>query len=264
MHVNGFTYAQLNKAINEVFFDGRYQGKYVYLDLELDKVNEVSDRIGCRADELPNIVSKITLSTLSLKGDNAYSFHLRNAHTWLSTNRQQPPPFTTLLLCLSMAAEKMRHDKNYSASNYYFRLFETLNINNVTHQNIIRSSGGDTITLWHSLNKWLTENDYSFGIPTAKQINSWRYVSYAISQSLVREAEREKFRQMFREMGITSQDRLGFSDVEIILYQWMGSSTPSPWLKKLWAQNDLKERVVTAALYELEKIDEHQRRNVTV
>lgn len=258
---NGVSYNQINKAVNEVFFDGRYQGKYVYLDLDVDQSDEIANKIGCTVDKLATIVGQSVLSTLSLTRRDAYLNHMKSARLWLNSNRQIPPPFTTLLLCLSMAAEKMRYDGNYSASNYYFRLFETLNITNLENQKVIRNSGNSTVTLWNLLNNWLIENDYSYGIPTAKKINSWRFVSYAISQSLVRENEKEKFRQMFREKGITQQDRLGFSDVELMIHQWMATSSPSIWLKKLWSQDELRERIVTAALYELEQIDDYHRSN---
>lgn len=261
MNENGFSYEKINNAVNEVFFDGRYQGKYVYLDLDVDQSDEIANKIGCEVDELAMLIGEAVLSTLNLRGRKAYLIHVKSARSWLNGNRQIPPPFTTLLLCLSMAAEKMRYDGNYSASNYYFRLFETLNITIPEHQKVLRNSGHSTVYLWHLLNSWLIENDYSYGIPTAKKINSWRFVSYAISQSLVRENEKEKFRQMFREKGITQQDRLGFSDIELILYQWMATSSPSIWLKKLWSQDELRERIITAALYELEQVDDYHRVN---
>jgi hypothetical protein len=143
----------------------------------------------------------------------------------------------------------------YSANNYYQRLFEVLGVTDELNQQKTRNAGKHTRQFWWALNLWLTEYDYALGKPTAKQVNSWTYVSYALSQSLVRRADRRRLHLLFAEFGLSPSDRLSESEMLQYLHEWMAGTGPSRWLKRLWQTTDLRERVASAAVDELNHWD---------
>jgi hypothetical protein len=251
----GATYPALNSAINEAIFGGRFRFVPVYLLLEDDMVELLSARFGLSPDRFPVVLGRVVAKTLHWTDRDPYFGHLRELDLWNRRGRVEPPPFSALLCTLSLAAESMRQDDNYSSSNYYQRLFEVLNIDDPTYRNKLKSNAKSTLKFWEALNSWLAENDFEFGRPTAKPVNHWKYVSYALSQALIREADRRRLRDLFVEFGLSPHERLSESQFTLYLLEWMQGPGPSAWLKKLWSVRDLRPKVASAARAELESWD---------
>lgn len=246
------SYTRINQVINEVVFDGRYRLSPIYLDLEEDLIKELARRLGISEDKVPENIALATSRTLRWADYSPYAWHLSELEAWSSLGRPEAPPFTALLCTLSLAADRMRQEGHYSAHNYYERLFEVLSITNESQKNRVRASGASTLVFWRALNEWLAENDFEYGRPTAKRVNHWEYVSYALSQALVREADRKRFHNMFIEFGLAPNEQLTEPEIILYLHEWMRGSSASNWLKKLWAVPDLRPRVASAAKTELE------------
>lgn len=245
-------YVVLNDAVNKVFFDGRYEGLSVYLDLEDEAKDELAIIINEDRDDVEAFVGLVVAETLFWSDTNPYSWHLGRLMKWSLDKDGHPPPMSALLLSFSLAAERMRKGEEYSANNYYQRLCELLGINDDVRKNKIRAAGKQTLVFWKSLNRWLMDADYAYGRPTASQVNKWTYVSYALSQSLVRDADRKRFHSMFTTYGLSSHEKISESEIKLYLHEWMAGYGASEWLKKIWAVTDLRERVAIAALQELE------------
>ena len=245
-------YSQVNDAVNEAFFGGRFSLAPVYLDIEGEPENDIAQRLNIRRDHVHRVIAAAAASSLDWSSGNPFSKQLAALDRWNKGGRLSPPPFTALLAGLSLAAEKMRTDENYSAQNYYERLFETLKVKDETSQNSLRQNARSTLKFWEALNLWLAENDFESGRPTARKVNSWEYVSYALSQALIREADREKFGPFFTSYGFAPGERLSIPEMTVSLHYWMGGDGPSAWLKKLWQSEDLRERIATAACSALE------------
>ncbi|OCQ02071.1 hypothetical protein AKH15_07040 [Vibrio parahaemolyticus] len=255
MHSEGFeNYLRLNQAVNTVFFDGKSKDSPVYLDLEDAQRQQLCELLGCDKDKIDAYIGSVVYDSLCWICNDIYAPHLSELRQW-ETDKENPPPFSGVLLGLALAAEHMKRDGHYSSTNYYQRLFELLSVTDKTRQNRLRSCAKTTLYFWKALNNWLTENDYEYGIPTARQVNAWKFVSYSVSQSLIREAEREQLRFMFEDMGVLNHEGLSINDVVLYLHQWMATSAPSSWLKKIWEQEDLRDRVANAALLELSSYD---------
>lgn len=248
-------YELLNAALNAVFFDGRNQSRPVYLDLEEEPAAETAEMLGLEAKDLELFIGLAVTETLKGPSTDPYAWHVARARRWARDGRVSPPPFTGLLVALSFAAEKMRGDGQFSATNYYERLFEVLDLKDDGLKNKLRFHARSTRLFWRELNHWLTENDFELGRPTARQVNSWAYVSYALSQALVREEERLRFHHLFKEFDLSPLDDVSESEMVLFLHDWMTGSGPNAWLRKLWASPDLRERVAAAALTELENWD---------
>lgn len=248
-------FEDFNTAINDLVFDGRYRLAPVYLDLENDLICEICDRIGITAGKFEELLGGAVSGSISWRTDDPLVRHTAAFNKWVSTGRGTPPPFTAILCALSAAAGRMRQDDSFTAQNYYERLFELLHIDNDDKKQRMRGTGKSIRRFWEALNRWLAENDFEYGRPTARKVNSWPYVSYALSQALIREADVQRFHHMFQHFSMSPNDRLSEAEMEPYLYQWIRGSGPSQWLKKVWSSNDLRPRVVAAACAELERWD---------
>ena len=251
----GANYQNLNSAINIAIFGGRYRQAPAYLILEDDMIAQLSGQFGISPERFTTVLGRVTANTLHWSDRNPYFGHLAQLDAWNRRGRVEHPPFSALLCVLSLAAERMQEDENYSALNYYERLFEILGISDQTRKNKLKSNASSTLKFWESLNKWLAENDYEFGRPTAKAVNGWRYASYALSQALIREADRQRLHGLFTEFGLSPHEQASEPELSLYLHEWMGGPGPSVWLKKIWAVPDLRPRVAAAARAELENWD---------
>lgn len=249
------SYNELNNALNNLFFSGLHSGSPVYLSLEDDEREYLAENFHIPSSELSSHVGEVVASTLDFSKSNIYIAHKEKCDKWKKEGMIDPPPFTALLLALTMAAEQMRSEGDHSASNYYERLFEVFGVGVDQEKQKIRTAARFTPLFWQALNLWLTRHDYFYGKPTATQVNNWKYVSYAISQSLVRRGDRARFHSLFSEFGLSPNDKLSESEMTLYLHEWMAGSGPSQWLKHLWESLDIRDRVASAALDELEQWD---------
>ena len=245
-------YAEVNTALNDYFFNGRFEMLPVYLDLEGDAEDELTEVLGVDLDELGDFIGLCASQSLRFDKADPYSDHIEWLKDWSRTGRQEPPPFTALLASLSIAAERMGTNENFSPNNYYERLFELLGVKGATNQQKLKQYAKSTRQFWRALNLWLSENDFLLGRPTAKALVShWQYASYALSQALVRDADRKRFSGLFEAYGLVPGDPVPEAEMVLLVHDWMtshGPTGPTVWLRKLWAANELRERVVAAAL----------------
>jgi hypothetical protein len=248
-------YESVNQSINKTFFDGRFRSAPVYLNLEPEIAEELARRFNVPPAQFEEVLARIVAFRLTLDKANPFSWYLGELDAWVSLERFEPPPFSALLCILSLAAEHMRQDEVFSAQNYYERLFELLNITDLTKKNKFKQNAKSTLQFWKALNKWLAETDFEFGKPTAQQINGWEYASYALSQALVRTTDRKRLHGMFIQFGLSPHEKLSDPEITLYLHEWMQGTSPGHWLKKLWSNTDLRPRVVAAARAELENWD---------
>lgn len=244
-----------NSAINEIFFDGRYQSRPIYMDLEDEERIEVAKKVSLDPDEFDIELGRCVAETLQWDKANIYSWHLNNLKNWQSSKFESFPPISALLLTFSLAAEHMRKGDEFSSSNYYHRLCEVTGISDEKKRTKLSLCAKFTPIFWKALNHWLTIKDYQYGKPTAKQISKLKYVSYSMSQSLVRDADRKALHRMFEYFNLTAHENLNEAEISQYIHEWMtisGPTGPSAWLKKLWSIPDLRERIATSACGELE------------
>lgn len=245
-------YAAVNSALNDYFFRGRFEMLPVYLDLEGDAETEVAEALGIELDELGDFIGLCVFRSLRFDRADPYVDHTSWLRGWSKAGRQTPPPFTALLCALSIAAERMGADENFSPNNYYERLFELLGVKGATNQQKLRQYAKRTRQFWRALNLWLSENDFLLGRPTAKPLVShWQYASYALSQALVRDADRKRFVGLFDAYDLIPGNPVTEAEMALLVNDWMsshGPSGPTVWLRKLWTANELRERVIAAAL----------------
>ena len=158
-----------------------------------------------------------------------------------------PPPFTAILFALSHAAAIMAGNEGIGRNNYYHRLGQVTGLG----RQALSLHGKSTETLWTALNEWLLQHNYELGRPTARSLNSWIYVGFAISQAIVRAGDREQFHDLFQRFGFSGNEAISVKEMGFYLSHWMSSSRPSTRLKNAWKVEELKERIAEAAIAEL-------------
>ena len=244
-------YELANSSLNEVMFSGRYEGRPVYLSLDSYAKKALAEKFKKTEEQVEYFVAQIVGWQLIKTGDPYYRFS-NLAKNWERLGRPGPPPFTAVVFALSFAASLMASSENYSSGNYYERLSQILHF----PRERLSLHGRSTRALWVGLNKWLTENDYEFGRPTAQQINSNKYISYAQSQAVVRDGDRHLFHHLFKKYGFSGNEKLSNEEIEIYLSTWIHSSASNARLKSAWSKTELRQIFCGVVLAELESWSE--------
>jgi hypothetical protein len=236
--------------------------------VEIDETVEVDlmEYFECKPDEIriniANLVSERITETGS-EQDPFFGIH-KNLITWrksLSQNLSNYPELP-LLLVFTFAAVDMGGDGKHDPNAYYPRLHELLKINEkFALADSYRSFSSD---LWGSLNYWLdVVHNGRFGIGTAYSLGSLKHVGFPLSQALIRSTDRNKLPRLFRRNGFSAFSSIVEKDIEPIIEEWVSSDehvfgsyrTPSKPFKRLWEQDDAREKICTLICRELESWD---------
>lgn len=241
------TYIAANDALNDVFFGGRFAGQPVYLTLDNQMSVEVARALNIKdPDGVEDAICEAVGSYLSQRGD-PYNRALLDLKSWSRDGARVGPPCTAILFALSHAASLMAGDGEFGASNYYDRLAGVLGIEK-QHLSI---HGKSTDILWSALNQWLLVNNFAHGRPTARAINTWTYVSKAMSQAVVRAGDRHYFHALFERYGFSGNEIIQPREMEYYLSHWMLTSEPNQRLRNAWKEKELRDRISETAIAEL-------------
>jgi hypothetical protein len=244
--VTGEGYGRVNDVLNGIFFDGRDAGRPLYLVLDNEKRAIVAAQLGVVEEQLEGAICACVGAILKKAGD-PYAKALFQLRMWRKVGMSIPPPFTAILFALSHAAAKMEGDDYTGKNNYYTRLAQLT----LLDRSMLSLHGKSTEALWAGLNEWLLQHNYELGRPTARALNAWVYVGYALSQAIVRAGDREQFHDLFQRFGFSGNEPISTKEMGFYLSHWMSSSRPSTRLRKGWKDLELRERIIEAALAEL-------------
>ena len=258
-------YLRWNKAIGDVVFATSQAGRPVYLDLENDVLAAIRDQVEPEAADPAASLVDATLATLNLHAgpNHLFAGHLEQLQRWHNGAMLEPPPTLGLLGLLSLAAERMRQSIDMGAHNFYGRLAELLHLDDEEKKVFtdayrrMSSRQPTSRQLWESLNDWLEMHEGRRGSPTAHPLGH-EHIGWALSQALVREADREKFIDLFVVFGLPSNGVVAVSEMSSLIDEWM-SRKPCPatnHLERLWKDSPLtRPRISELACLELEGWD---------
>src|SRR4051794_1970057 len=100
-------YDHLNRVVNETFFSGRYDGLPVYLDLEDKIAEELAHQLSVDKQAVASTLGVVVEGTLKWdQRADIYAAHPQRLEEWAKAPPKDPPPFSALLLCLSVAAAR--------------------------------------------------------------------------------------------------------------------------------------------------------------
>lgn len=243
-------YWKINEAICQAFLSGKFSHAPVYLDFEDEAHSALAVVLECSENEVNQKISEAVSGVICRNVTSPFEFFENSFEAWKSRNYQGNPPFIALLSALSIAAENMCSDGDFKANNYYDRLFQFLHIEDEALQSRIRQKFKLTRRYWEAWNSWLIENDGNFGLPTAQQLNAYKYVSYAMSQALVREAERKNLQKMFEHFDLTPGQQMSPEELYPYIQKWV-TNFGSRTLKTLWKSKGIDHIVTQIASHEL-------------
>jgi hypothetical protein len=197
-------YMQWNQALCAHFFSGAFASQPVYLTVDDDVLAEVSRTLPpVEADPRDDLLEAVASTLRFQSAENPFAYHLARAGEWARSSALESPPFVCLLAVYSLVASEMTRDEHYHPNNYYDRLCDMLGVEDEHCRASIQTGYREAVTLlWDLLSNWLNDWDGERGIPTARALDSRRYVSLSISQALVREHDRNQLRRMFASYGM--------------------------------------------------------------
>lgn len=238
-------YYRWNDILAEVLFPRLDVSAPVYLDLEPETLAEIGARSGVAEDAVVDTLARVVGATVDLAGTNGFRIHRSMLSEWRTGSREETYPLVALLAVFSLAAERMASGGGMSASNYYGRLSELLG---GVPEKLGQSYRRDAEPFWGGLNLWLATIGGERGLPTAYSVGL-RYVGLAISQALVREADRRRLERFFVHFDLAPRSDLPPAELVPLLGSWIEQSpTPaSQHLVKLWRKESLQDRVAEVA-----------------
>ena len=241
-------YEVINAALNAVLLDGRYEARPLYLVLDNAARREVATTLGFSEGEVEATCCAEVGRSLRVTGD-PYLAHELRMRVWQADGANAKPPMTALLYTLAHAAELMGNSGRYTAGNYYERLAQVTGVS----RSRLSQFGVSTPKFWTGFSSWLSETDYQYGQPTARPINSFPYVSLAMSQAVVRASERECFHHLFQKYRFSSTDTLTEDEMAHYIGSWIHSTGANQRLRAAWQKPELRPRIAEVALAELQQ-----------
>jgi hypothetical protein len=242
-------YDRWDEAFRDVVYSGAHAYQPVFLDVEDALLVEVARRRGLdlTADQAAQRLAADVRTTLMLgpaaSGSGVLHRHQRRLSHWqfrrrtADTDSATAPPVIALLAVFARAAEMMGHDDQYTSAAYFPRLFQLLGVEKSDEQRFTAAYRRSAEGMWDALNSWLDGMGGAYGLPTAERIG-FRYVGIALSQALIRDADRGALIGFFTSHDLEPGLRLSPEDMAAYL---------EPWARGPHAPSSLKRLLKTAA-----------------
>ncbi|MFB8369835.1 hypothetical protein ACFC25_10780 [Pseudarthrobacter sp. NPDC055928] len=259
------SYENWNAALAAAFFSPDKAGELVYLDKDDDAFARACLDVGVALDEADESLARAVRSKICWResGKPFFADFDGMTRSWVKARRKAlaaaaevpPPPHIALLVLFSSAAERMggaNIETGAAESSYYASLEGLLGIPRHESGRFRLSFTKSSEAFWESLTLWLEDQDGQRGLPSAYALMH-RYVGLPISQALVRERERRNLKKMFEEQGFNPGSVVSHIDMHGAIDVWIASARTSAnaALRKMWAFNELQNRIVEIALAEL-------------
>lgn len=259
--MSGFLeYDRWNVAIADTLYSAEMAGLPAYLDLDEEALAALADALGIQADVATEQLLAAVRATVTFP--SAPTKHLMQLHTqrlrsWRRLARIQehpePPPVLGMLAVAVLAAQGMGAEGGFPG---FYKTFCALLGVKPTKANLATmedSYRAVALEYWLALESWLSKHDGHHGLPTAYSLKH-RYVGLAMSQAIVRQADRRRLPRMFSSFGLPPGYAMSASDMEGLLDQWIRRD-PCPVsapLRQLWKTADLRLRIADVAAQELQ------------
>lgn len=246
-------YFAWNSALGDHFFSLDGAQRPVYLDIEDDVLTTCAQATGDAGDPESAFLSAV-VPTLGETG-LLFDWHVRQVDAWRRSASDEAPPSLAVLALAVLAAEKMQSREDVSATNYYMPFFELAGRRDEYVDQPGQWQKGyrrHIEALWGALNDWLEDWEGERGLPTARPRGQNRFVSMAISQALVREADRAHLPRFFSWVGLRPGVDIDEERMERLLDEWVPSSPLSRRIKRRWPKSgELREAFASVAISEL-------------
>jgi hypothetical protein len=193
------SYSEWNEAIATFFIEGTLPGDAFYLSLDDETLAEIAAN-WLFEDGSFNAVRDFENSVQQKCVSDGRVILPRS-------DPQSPggaPGCVAFLGAMVLAAHRMAPEGDISEINYFTRLREILNLNEGSGRPPGMHPPAPEELLWTELNQWVVSNEF---LPSAERgpEGPTKYTNYPLSQSLLREGDKNKLEREFRK----SEDVLG-------------------------------------------------------
>jgi hypothetical protein len=220
-------YAVWNEAIGRRYFTARSRRRPVYLSLDDGELRELGSELGVSpSDAASSFAASVCEEFRPGQWGGAYQRFTRAAQVWRKAGCSGYPPFLGLLGLAVLAASRMAAsaDQGILATNYYRRY------NQLIGDDRRGRPPGYTSTreLWRDLSRWLdVDLDGRYGLSTITEPTTQRdtYIGYAISQCLLREADRNRLSHFFTAVGLEPGTEVDERQLLTLLRNWARAGT---------------------------------------
>ncbi len=236
-------YDEWNQALIDYAITGKQRGTTVFLSIDDDIIVQIAGQ-GSEPDSKPREDFFEAIRRRVVRGKR---IHLASIHGRYASGE---PVGVAFLAAMVIAASRMAEEEDDDgeearASNDYFtRLREVLKIPG--HGRPQGMKAGAEEPLWREWSQWLVEQGF---LPSAKSRGegSTKFISYPISQALLRGADKDRLRRLFDE-----KDWPEDWDAEtLIVYVQREAPYLTKHLQKLLSSEHERFQAVTEAIYEV-------------
>ena len=197
------TYIRINESIAASFYNFKSANTLVFLEWSDQLAVDLSDKLTTDSPAHCEEVKNETIQRLGNYFDSPTFFRdLKKAiNEWKFFRDNVPPPSVALILALTLAAEEMQSDDTMSANNFYSRFALLFNLRDESEQRFRKWYQAESAQVWGSLEEWLIKrNSGRLGLNVGNsQAQRLRHIGPALSQVLVRQADRPFIRHFFGE-----------------------------------------------------------------
>jgi len=260
------TYSKLNDLLCDSIFPKDKSMRPAYVEIDEQVEEYLVDFFNCKSEEIRGNIASLVAHHISVTGtthDPFLGIH-RNLLDWRKSLSQEVTnyPELPLLLTFTFAAVDMGGDGGHDPNAYYPRLHELLKVKEQVA--LAESYRNFSSYLWGSLNYWLdVVHKGQYGVGTAYSIGTQKHVGFPLSQALIRSTDRKKLPRLFRKSGFSAFASMIENDIEPIIDEWVNAEdhafssfrSPSKPFKRLWEQDDAREKICTLICRELESWD---------
>ena len=221
------SYAEWNEKIFHHFFNAAKRDRRASLAVDSESLAEVATEF---PDTLDHAEEDFTMAVRQKVKSSATPFWIvfKEAREWWNQGPPlpAPPPSVGFLGACVLAASRMEmdEDRDIAAHNYYERLKELLDVQDIDQYHRWRIT-----ELWKKLIEWLAvELGGSLGICDAGPLGTgpyWQNVGYPVSQCLMREADRDHLPEFFHWAGLSPGDNIDPSTIMNELRAWSTRTT---------------------------------------
>jgi len=255
-------YLAWNTAISESIYNSTTAGLPVYLDLDDEKFEQICSHPSLDGFELSREgLANAVIESINWGGSKSELLWpiIGSSQRWIRdfTSGRNPdgaPPMIAFLAVAVLAAEAMG-EGDFGPLNYYSQLNSILGVPTGSTQakKLEHAYRQNVLTLWALLKKWLVENEWSLGIPTAEAL-SHPYVSVAMSQALVRDSDRKKLGRMFDSLNLRPGEQIAPNDMQEYINIWLQQPdcVANASFKTLWDRKSARDRISEVVSKELE------------
>ena len=241
-----------NRSIFDRYFSEDAFGRLVYIDIDDQETAGFAPDDQATKAPVEDLVQAV-IQTLDFRKGHLLDRHFERLAQWKQNDSPAPPPFIAVLALFCLVAQRMHGDEQFTASNYYDRLAQTLlGVGYSDEQkNALWSGFQRAYLLWNEFEVWLSENGGRYGVPSAQPMYGLSHVGYPISQSLLRSQDRQKLAEFFGEEGLVPGHHVPPGDMERLMGQWVPKSSLSQAAKTSWKNGAARRRMAEVASLEL-------------